>query len=178
MAVQDGPGRPSRLGMMLGHYSRLVMMAAIVVTGVTVFTGGAALLSVALACWAAYAVTARYERVAHAGMLCGRCVAATPLDPQAAITRWRPALSWFHSRWYQVDYLIFLGWWVIADLLAGHLDWLSLAGDGAAYLVLTWGVLASHQHRRLHPWCPDCGWGDGGDTEGAGAPDPAPSVSR
>ena len=47
----------------------------------------------------------------HAPRLCERCMGATPLDPQAAVERWRPALRANHSRWILLGLLIVNLFW-------------------------------------------------------------------
>jgi hypothetical protein len=121
----------------------------------------------------------------HDAKLCERCMAATPLDPQAAVNRWRPALRLDHTRWLLLIVLIAnLAWGQLTAYLfingvhalglpRHHAPWAYFTQDIPMVIIIVgyWTIL--RVHRNLYPWCPWCKWGRGGGPQEA-VPDPDP----
>lgn len=110
--------------------------------------------------------------------LCVRCMAKTPLDPEASVKRWKRALRVVHWR-YLLHFvvagvlLLFAGsvikpgpWPTWANAVSSVIDFITLLAFAAVTV-----------HQRLQPWCPWCRWGRGGDEE-ISPEVPDPSVSR
>jgi len=53
----------------------------------------------------------------HAARLCERCMGATPLDPQAAVERWKPALRLEHRSGVLIAVLAVNLTWTLAAVL-------------------------------------------------------------
>ena len=180
MVAQDKPGRgDNRALMWLGHHSVHLMVVAIGSSIAEVATGNTQNVVGVIndLAWIVWTVSLFAGWNYHDSRLCERCVAATPLDTQAAVDRWRPALRWEHRlRWrlavliVSTALLVWTGsfhpepWW----------GWLAVIPAILGYSSI---FISAWQHRRLYPWCPFCRWDDGGDEEVS--PDvPAPTVSR
>ena len=98
----------------------------------------------------------------HKNNLCERCIAASPLDPQKQVDKWKPALWASHSPWILTLPLI----GVVAIFIKSSsysLPWIALHVFGMILIFLT--TIPERAHRKLYPWCPYCHWGDGGDEE-------------
>lgn len=120
----------------------------------------------------------------HQAKLCARCGGSTPLDPQAAVGRWKPALRLHHRQGIvMLMVLASMIWQVAVGLLLiqgvhalhlppHHAIWAYLLQDILGFIVVFVYFTIDRVHRRLHPWCPWCHWGDGGDEEAIPAPDP------
>jgi hypothetical protein len=109
----------------------------------------------------------------HESRLCERCIAATPLDPQKAVDRWRPALRLFHRKNLYVGTLLAMIAWIFLSsiFLPGKHGWTAITDTIiVAVIVVSGGI--SWTHRRLYPWCPWCRWGKGGHPEVVPDPDP------
>lgn len=182
MAVQDAPGRGNdRLAAFLmwyGHHSAWLLWAAIpcAVTGTALglSTGLASYaLSVPMVLWMG-ALGA--EVLYHRENLCPWCARETPLDPQGAVDRWRPALRFSHGPGRLIAGITVLGVFLGLARIWPPPWWVILA-EVLSYIVLGLTYASIYQHRRLYPWCPWCHWDDGGEEEVS--PDiPAPAVSR
>lgn len=170
---------PEKPAMWLGHYSTPALLAAVVASVADDAMGqpGGAVQWITIAVWALWLAAWLADGGVHQERLCERCIAASPLDPQAAVDRWRRVLRLHHERRVMIAVL---GAVVVWDVMAGRLHhppaWalavsaLTSVALGASYAV-TW------QHRRLYPWCPFCRWDEGGAEEVS--PDvPAPAVTR
>lgn len=109
----------------------------------------------------------------HDSHLCERCIAATPLDTQKAVDRWRPALWLFHRKRLYVGTLLAMIAWIFisAIIFRGHHWWTDIANSVIVIVLVISGVI-TWTHRRLYPWCPWCNWGKGGDEEKVPDPDP------
>jgi ABC-type transport system involved in cytochrome c biogenesis permease component len=178
MTVSNDPRPANRFLMLAGHYAYLGLVAVVVVD---VADDGAAfhvpgLRIAAGAVWILWLVAAlladdRY----HTSRLCERCIAATPLDPQAAVERRMRWLQLHHETRWQMLALVPA---VALELWLGTSHgWLSIAADLLLICVISLSFGSEYIHRRLYPWCPMCRWRDGGDHEVS--PDvPAPVVSR
>lgn len=126
--------------------------------------------------WAGAAVSVMYLAVFwseirwHRKRLCEKCAGKTPLDPEASVRRWKPALRAVHRSTPIVMSGIILS---LALSFVGHEFWADLTAALLAVGVLgLW--LSMHVHDRLQPWCPWCNWGKGGDEEvSPEVPDPA-----
>lgn len=181
MTVTEGPrpGRGDGLTMWLGHHNNMLWLgfAALNVAqdalgspdgGPVTWLGNAYTAVFLYSLWAEFRV--------HNHRLCERCVASSPLDPQAAVGRWRPALRLVHARWVMGVVIAVL----LARIVLGHVfrpvPWWLLATDAAVMASFGCFAVAYWAHRRLYPWCPWCHWGGGGDHEmSPDVPDPAMS---
>lgn len=178
MTVAEGPRPDSRLLMWLGHYGIWVIIPLVALTLVNdAFRQAIGALDwIAGGAWVLFIAAAVIDHGYHEERLCERCVAATPLDPQAAVQRWMTALRLHHSRWRLWGMAVLLGVILAVTLVFGKATWTYwLDALFALYVVLF--TAADWEHRRLYPWCPFCHWDDGGAKEPS--PDvPAPAVSR
>jgi hypothetical protein len=121
----------------------------------------------------------------HSAKLCTRCSEATPLNPQAAVERWKPALQADHRPKLLFRLMLANVIWALGvdDLVVKGISAIGLPGHHAVWaylltdlpcLVIVSGYFAiSRVHRGLYPWCPWCHWGDGGDEEPM-PPEPGP----
>jgi hypothetical protein len=117
----------------------------------------------------------------HDRALCERCVADFPLNPAQSAVTYRRRLAMVHllaerraATWYLVAILVacLLPPLVPAEFRVPALAvWLTALGS-LAYLLLS-GVT----HRRLQPWCPQCGPQGGSDKVEAPEPTPLDSLS-
>lgn len=170
---------PERPAMWLGHYSTLLMLAAVVATVADDATGQrqAAVGWAAAAAWACWIAAFLADGGYHRERLCERCIAASPLDPQAAVDRWRSVLRLHHARAAMVITMGTVVAWNFASVLIRRPPWWVLALSALAYVVLGASYAVAWQHRRLYPWCPFCRWDEGGAHEVS--PDvPAPAATR
>lgn len=111
----------------------------------------------------------------HMNFLCERCAAATPLDPQKAVSRRRLLLRLTHVEWF---------FWIMTGTIVAQIAGdqflphgpAAYAWDAAFSLALLVFCAAVWAHQRLQPWCPWCSWGKG-DGEHEEAPDPDPAMS-
>lgn len=179
VSVQDRPeNRRTRLLMWLGHYSDVMIwgfIAAVILGDATGNSIGWIEDTGAVVC-GFWVLTKLADSRVHMERLCERCAAATPLDCQAAVRRWKRALWWRHQRKAQLAVFIVMAAIFLLDAIAGKHVWV-YAVHAFGFLVLGLTTIPAWQHRRLQPWCPYCRWDDGGDEEVA--PDvPAPAVSR
>ncbi len=165
--------------MWLGHYSTAFLLAA---TAASVADDAAGqpggLADWALdALWLAWIAALMTDMGRHREHLCERCIAATPLDPQATVTRWRRVLRLHHERRAMVA--LFggvLAWDLASGALFRHPAAWVLAVNALVAVIVAASYVVTWQHRRLYPWCPFCRWGDGGGREVS--PDvPAPAAS-
>jgi len=124
----------------------------------------------------------------HQAKLCERCAGSTPLDPQAAVEKWKPALRLNHrNTLIPVILIANIAWQAaIGDLVVGgvhawglprhHDIWAYLLQDIPALIILGGFFVIDWIHRNLYPWCPWCHWGGEGDAEIV--PDPDPELSK
>lgn len=176
----EGNGQFAQFMAAFGH--RMMYLMAVFVTAEVCYDalgqpGELTLADTAVICLylASFYGHARY----HRGRLCEPCMARTPLDPQAAVNRWKTALWLVHHRRPIVVCLIVLMVSLLGEnvMRVHHAAWAASTLDGTT--VLTFGVLmlAQWKHEKLEPWCPWCNWGRGGDKEVSPAT-PDPAVSR
>jgi hypothetical protein len=115
----------------------------------------------------------------HDSRLCEHCVAAMPINPTEAASRYRSRLAVAHlgsDRKAVAAYLLVLVGSSV--FLLGGSPTLSLVGPylwSAVQATMIYLVLCHTTHRRLQPWCPQCR-GDDGDH--ASDRDATPSGSR
>lgn len=179
MVTQDKPGRgDSRVLMWLGHYSVYLMLVALAAALFAEATGTRILPDlVSDLAWIAWMVSVFADWYYHESRLCERCIAATPLDTQAAVDRWRPVLWWNHQPGWRFTTLgasVAVSLWIAGQ---AHLAWWAWVLVVAGLSSYGFFFLSSLLHRRLYPWCPYCRWDDGGDEEVP--PDvPAPEMSK
>jgi hypothetical protein len=109
----------------------------------------------------------------HGRRLCERCARLSPIDPQKAVRRWRPALRWVHmNRARNTALAVYAA--VLLTEAAWNMDGYRPYADIAviSFITVTWAVAGVHSI--LQPWCPWCNWGRGGDEEvSPEVPDPA-----
>jgi hypothetical protein len=170
---------PERAAMWLGHYSTVLLLAAVATSVADDATGQSqgALEWAASAVWLAWIAAFTADIGRHQERLCERCIAASPLDPQAAVTRWRGVLRLHHARRAGLALLGGIIAWDVVNSLFRHPPAWALAIDALTAVVLGASYAVTWQHRRLYPWCPFCRWGEGGAHEVS--PDvPSPSAAR
>jgi hypothetical protein len=171
-----------KAGMWLGHYSMLALWAVIAVTITGDATGqqhhGGVMTWITAAAWTVWVVALLADMRRHQETLCERCVAAIPLDPQAAVTERKAILRAYHGSAVLILEVVALAC-VIPLLLfsLGQPPLWAYVLDAPAVLAIGALSVITWQHRRLYPWCPFCRWEDGGGHEVS--PDvPAPAVTR
>jgi hypothetical protein len=182
MTVQEWPGgRASRVLMWLGHYVRVFLAVSFLLAIINDILGGKnGLLPVNILSAVAigvFLVALFADSHWHQENLCVRCIAATPLDPQAAVDRWRRALRANHSgaAWAFLVIAALAG--LIGTTSVLSRPW-SVVVIAAAWVMFAVFNLAVHIHRRLYPWCPWCDWGDGGGDEEVSPDVPDPAISQ
>lgn len=112
----------------------------------------------------------------HSRQLCEKCVAASPLDPQRSVQRWRPFLKLQHGPVMKRFIIAMVAWFAISLFITGNPRWTYYVAV-AVQLSVVFFVVIGHWHSKLQPWCPWCHWDDGGDEEiSPEVPDPA--ISR
>jgi hypothetical protein len=163
--------------MWTGHYALWMTIPYIVLTVISDTTGQPdwelwAAVPAIMLFYGSVLIDSQY----HHARLCDRCFAAAPLDPQAAVDRWRPVLRTYHRRGVVLVFLAAaFGWSILSALLvtgAYHTAWAYLLHDLPVIVIVTSYWAMSRKHRDLYPWCPWCHWRDGGDEEKAPDPDP------
>jgi len=181
-ALYESVPRPGRFVRRWGHYGSQVLIAAILVTIAIVLrplsydspaTTLVPLLLI-LTVVASWLLMRQHDR-----RLCEDCLRGLPLNPDQEAARFRRRLRLAHlagDRRVVVGYLLLL----LASNLAldpgpvpsvvGRALWAAVQST-MVYLMLAYGT-----HRRLQPWCPQCG-GGGGDRQDADVPDPLPAGS-
>jgi hypothetical protein len=179
-ASESGGRRHNSTLMWLGHHSIKIMVPAMLIVVAYYLTGlynapdpvGWTIAGV----WLFWYFTMTLDERYHEARLCERCVAATPLDPQAAVSRWKPALRATHARNARTAVLILILAWAFggAYVVSSH-SWPYRAGGVLVALILAGIAVADWVHRKLYPWCPWCNWGGGGEHEEVPDPDPADS---
>ena len=174
-----GPGRVVRRW---GHWASQVLIAAILVTIAIVLrplpydSPAVTLVPMLLVLTV---VTSWLLMRQHDRRLCEDCLRGLPLNPAQDADRFRRRLMLAHlagDRRVVVGYLLLL----LASNLAldpgpvpsvvGRALWAAVQST-MVYLMLAYGT-----HRRLQPWCPQCG-GGGDDRQDADAPAPLPTGS-
>jgi hypothetical protein len=121
-------------------------------------------------------LAAVYLCVRHSASLCETCVdeVEIPIDAaeQAARNRWRFTLV--HKSALALPLVM------MVMVIAPH--WLSnmwdVALQGVFDVLMVGSMLLSSYHSSFQPWCPYCGWGDGGHGEDEEVPDPTPDKGR
>lgn len=170
---------PERTAMWLGHYSTAFLLAAVTVSVADDATGqsNGGVQWRATVAWTAWILAWAAGDHRHREHLCERCIAASPLDPQAEIDRWRRVLRLHHARRAMIALFGgIIAWDFASDALFRHPPIWVLALDAVTVVVLGASYVVTWKHRQLYPWCPFCRWGDGGEHEVS--PDvPAPAAS-
>ena len=167
MTIQDKPGRgDSRALMWVGHYAIYgVLLYAPVTIAATVTGTHIQWLNIAtVAALAVLMASVLIQWRYHDQRLCERCIADSPLDPQAAVEKWEPALREHHRALTSMAAVLLV--------VAGYVStvthapkWLPVFFNVLLILVIVVWFVDWHVHRRLYPWCPWCHWDEGGDEE-------------
>ena len=91
---------------------------------------------------------------AHNRRLCGRCIAAVPLDAAGVAARYGRRFQvahLFERKAYAIGYLtLLLGLSFVSDHPIGRYAW-AVGQATLVYLLLSYVT-----HQRLQPWCPRC----------------------
>lgn len=169
MSTKDWPGGRSenRALMLIGHYAVYFLLAYAVIAVTTNVMGEPDYMTWPVTVFAvlwlgSFAVDFNY----HESRLCERCIAATPLDPQAAVSRWKLLLRARHRRVFHVGVLgAILVCLVLRFTVASGAHWYGYVLDTIVLVPVIAMTVADLVHRRLYPWCPWCHWDDGGDKE-------------
>lgn len=173
---------PSRSARRWGHWGAQFLIAAILVTIAIALrplpydSPAAALVPVLLVLMvlASWLLMRQHDR-----RLCEDCMRSLPLDPAQDAARFRRRLMLAHlatDRRLVGGYLLLLlasNLVLIENLVPSDLGrplW------AAVQSTMVYLVLAYTTHRRLQPWCPQCG-GGGDDSQEADAPVPLPTGS-
>ena len=176
----DVPPRATRWG----HHGRTIFVSVIGVMAVLTVRpapyppGVKPLVSLT---FAAILVATWLEMRKHDRALCERCVADFPLNPAEAAVTYRRRLAMVHLLAERRAAICYLAVILVACLLPPLAPaafrvpalavWLAALGS-LAYLLLS-GVT----HRRLQPWCPQCGPQGGSDKVETPEPSPLDSLS-
>jgi hypothetical protein len=168
---------PEKPGMWLGHYRLWLLWTAIGFAVANDATGNRNdwVSWAGAVTWAGWIIALLAAYGPHRERLCERCAAGTPLDPQAAVTRWKAVLRLQHraAPMIAMSAASLLG--VFAIAVFPRSPW-ALGLDAAAVVALGIPTVAGWKHRQLYPWCPFCHWGGGGPQEvSPEVPDPAAS---
>ena len=181
-SLYESVPRPGGVVRRWGHWGSQVLIAAILVTIAIVLrplpSDSPAVTLVPILLVLTVVTSWRLMRQ-HDRRLCEDCLRGLPLNPAQDADRFRRRLMLAHlagDRRVVVGYLLLL----LASNLAldpgpvpsvvGRALWAAVQST-MVYLMLAYGT-----HRRLQPWCPQCG-GGGGDRQDADAPDPLPTGS-
>lgn len=174
-----GPRRENRGLMFLGHYSWVFLVVLVVLDVANDATLAhwpvlSRLVGVAWVLWLFDLMIV--DKSYHDARLCERCIAATPLNPEAAAERWDRCLQLEHSG-FRMSLVLFtvvgLNLWIQT-----YHDWIGYLTDALVLMSIVVVYGAEYAHRRLYPWCPYCHWRDGGDPEYVPEHDPDPGVSK
>ena len=105
----------------------------------------------AAAPWLAWAAAFLADAGRHQERPCERCIAASPLDPEAAVSRWEAALLLHHRKAAKVTALSAALAWDVASAVVRHPPWWANALDVPALAVVGAGYVVAWQHRWMHP---------------------------
>jgi hypothetical protein len=142
--------------MWLGHFCILLVPAAVIASVADDAMGQprGVIDVIVAAVWGCWIAAMLADRGVHQERLCERCVAATPLDPQAAVDRWRRVLRLHHERRAMFGMLGGVLAWDIVDGMFRHPPAWVLAGSAVTTVAYGAAFAVTWQHRRLWPWCP------------------------
>jgi hypothetical protein len=174
MTTTAEPRRENPYFMWGGHYAPRILAVTVIVAIASDLAGSPGFMTWPVAVvFTAGTAAFILDKMYHEPRLCERCITASPLDPQAAVDRWRQALRWEHGRRVKILLLLAcVAWFFTAGFRGAHPGALYGAIDAVALLVLASSYVAMYVHRRLYPWCPWCHWDDGGPRELVPDPDP------
>jgi len=148
-------------------------MAVLAVLPVPYPPGGKPLVSFA---FIALMITTYVEMRKHDRALCERCVADFPLNPSASAETYKRRLATVHvmaeprvARWYLVGILIVC---LLPIFAHGPLRLPAMALWLASLVSLGYIVMSGQTHRKLQPWCPQCG--NQGGQDKVETPEPMP----
>ena len=166
-----------------GHHGPTVFvaiigtMAALAVLPVHYPPGGKQLMSIA---FIALMIATFVEMRKHDRVLCERCVADFPLNPAQAAETYRRRLATVHllaerraATWYLVAILVAC---LLPIFAPGPLHTPARILWLAALASLVYLMQSGVTHRRLQPWCQQCGPQGGSDK--VDTPEPMPLDSR
>lgn len=169
MTVQDKPERgDNRALMWLGHNSIRITFVYAAATVASNAMGQADFLwPEAAALSVAWIVSIFAEIAYHDDRLCEKCIAATPLDLQKAVDRWKPVLRARHNRRLGVAVALLIVGGTLATVFSpSHpKPWWYYAANIMVVVVVAGYFGVQHVHRRLYPWCPWCRWEGDGEAE-------------
>jgi hypothetical protein len=178
--IPPGPGNgpDARFMTWLGHYMPEALLALIAMQFAWDVTGGRYGTSAANTAVTVLFVAVFYSDIRyHACRLCEKCAGKTPLDPAAAVRRWRRGLWLTHQAKIILGCVAGVFVTIQAEQMIRHPLWVTLSSD-AFWMMITAGIFISQwKHRLLQPWCPWCNWGDGGNEE-VSPEIPDPAISR
>lgn len=139
--------------------------------------GGKPLVSIA---FIALMLTTYLEMRKHDRSLCERCVADFPLNPAQAAEKYDRRLATVHlmaepriARWYLVGILVVC---LLPIFAHGPLRLPAMVLWLASLVSLGYIVMSGQTHRKLQPWCPQCGHQGGSDK--VETPEPMPMGGR
>jgi hypothetical protein len=171
--------------MWVGHFSLWLFIPYVVLSLTTDLAGRPTWLGwVALPALVLFWGSVLIDNSYHAAKLCERCMGGTPLDPEASVDKWRPALRLDHRNGLMLLILLANLIWTFgvgnllvdgahwAGLPRHHDTWAYLLQDLPSLVIISSYWIIQRVHRDLYPWCPWCHWGDGGDEETVPDPDP------
>lgn len=168
-----------------GHHGPTVFvgiigsMAALAILPVTYPPGGKPLVSIAFVA----AMLANYgEMKKHDRGLCERCVADFPLNPAKDAERYQRRLETVHLMAEKRAATYYLAFILIACLLPVFVHGALRVPVMGLWLLslasLVYIVQSGQVHRRLQPWCPQCGHQGGQDHVDTPEPVPMGGLSR
>ena len=170
---------------MWGHHGPSVLigiygtMLALAVLPVTYPPGSRFLLSLSLI---ALLFVTYFEMRKHDRGLCERCAADFPLNPAQDAETYRRRLRLVHFLAEKRNATYFLVGILVTCLLPlfapGPLYAPAKVLWVAALVVLMYYVQSGQTHRKLQPWCPDCGHQGGTDKVETPEPMPMGGLSR
>lgn len=174
------PARPS----LWGHHGPSVLigvfgtMATLAILPVPYPPGGKPLVSLTMI---VLMLVSYFEMRKHDRGLCERCVADFPLNPAHDAEKYERRLSLVHTlaerrnaTWFLIAIVVTC---LLPHLVPHPLQAPAMALWLASLFVLIYYVQSGQTHRKLQPWCPQCGNQGGSDKVDTPEPMPLDSMS-